>query len=213
MKSLFKETTVTIIKPTNQVKDIFDEIELEGKNVVGKVIPPTKEELAKKAEEAKLIARIKAEVLASIKIPTMPPPEVKKEEKEVEEPEKEEVEVEDDTDDETEMKMEEMCAEMEKMKAMMEDHHKKMKEMVDNAGPVFIPAAPIIPNWSDKNNNILWAKDGQMKWLSPPVSSQAYTTSNVTTTRTLDANDTSLDELADLVSSLIVDLQTAGVLK
>lgn len=42
--------------------------------------------------------------------------------------------------------------------------------------------------------------------------SSAYTTSNVTTDRTYDANATSTDELADVLGTLIADLKSAGIL-
>ena len=42
--------------------------------------------------------------------------------------------------------------------------------------------------------------------------SSAYTPSNVTTDRTFDANSTSLDEIADVLGSLIADLQATGLI-
>ena len=44
-----------------------------------------------------------------------------------------------------------------------------------------------------------------------PIAS-AYTATNVTTDRAFDANATTLDELADVVGTLLADLKTAGVL-
>lgn len=41
---------------------------------------------------------------------------------------------------------------------------------------------------------------------------QTYTPSNVTTDRTYDANATSLDEVADVLGTLIGDLQTSGII-
>lgn len=46
--------------------------------------------------------------------------------------------------------------------------------------------------------------------LSP---SSAYTPTNVTTDRSYDANATKVDELADVLGTLIADLQTAGILQ
>jgi len=40
-----------------------------------------------------------------------------------------------------------------------------------------------------------------------------YTVSNVTSRRTLNANDTSLNELADVVATLIQDLQVSRIIK
>ena len=44
------------------------------------------------------------------------------------------------------------------------------------------------------------------------VQSAAYTTSNVSTDRTYDANATTTDELADVLGTLIADLKAAGIL-
>lgn len=44
------------------------------------------------------------------------------------------------------------------------------------------------------------------------TASAAYTVANVTTDRTYDANATTLDELADVVGTIISDLQTKGIL-
>lgn len=48
--------------------------------------------------------------------------------------------------------------------------------------------------------------------LSTPIAG-AYTVTNVTTDRTFDANSTSTDELADVLGTLIDDLQTKGTLE
>ena len=47
--------------------------------------------------------------------------------------------------------------------------------------------------------------------LNTPLSS-AYTPTNVTTDRAYDANATTIDELADVLGTLIADLQSAGIL-
>lgn len=44
------------------------------------------------------------------------------------------------------------------------------------------------------------------------ASQPTYTVSNVTTDRTYDANSTSLDEIADVLGTLIADLRATGVL-
>jgi len=46
-----------------------------------------------------------------------------------------------------------------------------------------------------------------------PIGDDPYTPSNVTTTRTYDADTSSVEELADVLGTLIADLQTAGYLK
>lgn len=187
-------------------RDIFDEIELEERRVFKRVEPPTREELEKKIADAKLIERIKKEVLASIKIPEAPKPEIKIVEKVVEKPAPVEIHVEDP-------RIAKMCDEIEKLKSVIEDQNKKLDEVKD-AGPVFIPAAPVIPNWSGSAGKILSNNGDQLQWVSSiSLSSEVYSASNVTTTRTIDANDTSIDELADVLSTLIVDLQNAGVIQ
>lgn len=45
-----------------------------------------------------------------------------------------------------------------------------------------------------------------------PVAAQAYTPTNVTTDRSFDANATTVDELADVLGTLIADLQARGLL-
>lgn len=47
---------------------------------------------------------------------------------------------------------------------------------------------------------------------TPVVQPAAYTTSNVTTDRTYDANATTLDELADVVGTLIADIKSLGLI-
>lgn len=58
--------------------------------------------------------------------------------------------------------------------------------------------------------------DGPGEWMDyyagVGATGETYTLSNVTTDRTLDANDTSMDELADILGTLIADLQTAGII-
>jgi hypothetical protein len=46
---------------------------------------------------------------------------------------------------------------------------------------------------------------------TPVVQPSAYTTSNVTTDRTFDANSTTLDEVADVLGTLIADLKSLGL--
>lgn len=48
--------------------------------------------------------------------------------------------------------------------------------------------------------------------VTPVARSSAYTPTNVTTDRSYDANATTIDELADVLGSLIVDLQSVGLI-
>lgn len=83
----------------------------------------------------------------------------------------------------------------------------------------FVPAPPIIPNWSDKADGVVLSKAGsQLTWVPQTgggggTSPDVYTPTNVTTRTSFDANDTSLDELADVVGSLIESLQEAGTIQ
>jgi hypothetical protein len=47
---------------------------------------------------------------------------------------------------------------------------------------------------------------------TPAVQPPAYTPTNVTTDRTYDADSTTLDEVADVLGTLIADLQSLGVI-
>jgi hypothetical protein len=47
---------------------------------------------------------------------------------------------------------------------------------------------------------------------TPVAQSTAYSPTNVTTDRTYDANSTSLDEVADVLGTLIADLQATGLI-
>lgn len=92
-----------------------------------------------------------------------------------------------------------------------------IKKEADKRFDLFIPAPPIIPNMSDKSGKVLSNDGNQLRWIVPTsggsTSTDAYTVSNVTTDRTYDANDTSLDELADVLGSLIASLQGAGIIQ
>lgn len=48
--------------------------------------------------------------------------------------------------------------------------------------------------------------------VTPVVRSSAYTPTNVTTDRSYDANSTTIDELADVLGTLIADLQLTGII-
>ncbi len=47
---------------------------------------------------------------------------------------------------------------------------------------------------------------------TPVIQSAAYTPTNVTTDRSYDANSTSVDEMADVLGTLIADLQLMGII-
>jgi hypothetical protein len=53
-----------------------------------------------------------------------------------------------------------------------------------------------------------WAMDGQ-----PPSASETYTETNVSTLRSFDASSFTVDELADVLGTLIADLRTKGIIR
>ena len=76
----------------------------------------------------------------------------------------------------------------------------------------------MLPNYSGSSGKVLSNDGNQLKWVtaasgSASGSSEVYSVSNVTTRRTLDADDTSLDELSDLVCTLIQDFQAVGLVQ
>lgn len=73
-----------------------------------------------------------------------------------------------------------------------------------------------------RNNPLLW-QEHAVRWMANLASTlerysqindrptaNAYALSNVTVTRTLDANSTTTDELADVICTVIQDLQSKG---
>lgn len=99
--------------------------------------------------------------------------------------------------------------------------NKKIDQMIkkeaDKRFDLFIPAPPIIPNMSGSSGKVLSTDGNQLRWVVAPsggsTSPDAYAVSNLTTDRTFDADDTSLDELADVLGSLITSLQGAGIIQ
>lgn len=72
-----------------------------------------------------------------------------------------------------------------------------------------------IPPPEGNDGKVLTVVNRKAVWSEPSgsASSDAYTPTNVTTDRSFDANDTSLDEIADVLGSLIASLQGAGVIQ
>lgn len=108
------------------------------------------------------------------------------------------------------------------LKKKIEELEKKIEDQPKN------PALPmntwgfrtgkVIPSLSGKTGKYLRANGSKMEWASIEgggTSSDAYSVSNFTTDRTLDGADGqyTLDELKDLVCSLITSLQGAGVIQ
>ena len=68
------------------------------------------------------------------------------------------------------------------------------------------PRGEDIEDWKD------WADEVERVMNLLLARAGTYTPTNVTTDRAYDANATSTDELADVLGTLIADLQTKGVL-
>lgn len=104
---------------------------------------------------------------------------------------------------------------IEEIKELKETVRKLKKHIDEFEYPVFIP--PMIPNYSAENGTFLMAQGNRLQWSSAGssggTSPDVYTVSNVTTDRDLDADSTSIDELADVLGSLIQSLQGAGIIQ
>jgi hypothetical protein len=96
----------------------------------------------------------------------------------------------------------------------------KTKELAER--PVYIPGGSGvigIPNpTGTPENYVLTIERGQAKWKVATAagggsSSDAYTVSNGTTDRAFDVSNTSIDELAAVLGSLIASLQGAGIIQ
>jgi hypothetical protein len=104
---------------------------------------------------------------------------------------------------------------IEELKKKIKELEEKIKEPREN---VNIVAGMMLPNYSSANGKVLTVQAGALTWGTPAASSggtspDVYTPANVTTLRSYDANDTSLDELADVLGSLIASLQGAGIIQ
>jgi hypothetical protein len=62
------------------------------------------------------------------------------------------------------------------------------------------------------NTYTFQAGSGTIAFVGEYDTAEVYTPTNVTTDRSFDANSTSLDELADIVGTLIADLQGVNIL-
>jgi len=61
--------------------------------------------------------------------------------------------------------------------------------------------------------NLDYAASGHTGFQPAITASATYTETNVTTTRAYDANSTSIDEIADVLGTLIADLRALGAIK
>lgn len=105
---------------------------------------------------------------------------------------------------------------------ILKEAEKRIKKEIDaldksgRFGPIVVPS-PI----ADQNGNagkFLTTNGSTTKWATVTAtgggsSPDAYTANNVTTTRTFDATLTSLDEIANVLGSLITSLQGAGIIQ
>lgn len=74
----------------------------------------------------------------------------------------------------------------------------------------------IVFRLADNANNLIMSVLDNKAWglngVAPTVTQTGWTTSNLTTDRVIDANATTIDELADVLGTLVEDLKTKGVL-
>jgi hypothetical protein len=98
-----------------------------------------------------------------------------------------------------------------RLKAAMTDYEKNWK----NIAPIVVPGPIALQD--GQGGKILSTDGRQTKWIAPTTggstSSDAYTVNNNTTLRTYDATNTSMDELARVLGSLIASLQGAGIIQ
>lgn len=99
---------------------------------------------------------------------------------------------------------------------------------ITDAATVYISGAPTAgTNATITRNHALWVDSGTVRFdgdidhngtnlgfygVTPTPRSSAYTPTNVSADRAYDANATSIDELADVVGTLIADLQLVGII-
>lgn len=104
-------------------------------------------------------------------------------------------------------------SELKDLKEKIEKLEKLLKDKDREVAVQYI--GTMIPNYSGKDGKVLSIVNGQLTWVeaSGASSDEVYTATNVTTRRTLNADDTSLDELADLVGTLIADFKAIGLIQ
>lgn len=99
--------------------------------------------------------------------------------------------------------------------ANLEQEIKSLKEVLPflhgGSGVIGIP-----PPEGSPDNNVLTVSGGKAVWKkssSGGSSSDAYTPTNVVTDRSYDASSTTLNEIANVLGSLIASLQGAGIIQ
>lgn len=109
------------------------------------------------------------------------------------------------------------ASEIEVLKEKIEELKKLIKKQEDRDIAVQY-IGTMIPNFNGKNGKVLSPVNGQLNWVDQSgggitASSDAYTPTNVATDRSFDAAETSLDELANVLGSLIASLQGTGIIQ
>lgn len=111
--------------------------------------------------------------------------------------------------------------EIEDLKKKILELAAKLEESSKNQTPfngMGFRTGKIIPSLSQQGGKYLTNDGSKLRWATVSAqgggsSPDAYTVSNLTTVRTFDADSTSIDELADVLGSLIVSLQGAGIIQ
>lgn len=105
---------------------------------------------------------------------------------------------------------------------ILKEAEKRIKKEIDaldksgRFGPIVVPSP--IADQSGHGGQVLSTDGNKTKWItaasgSGGSSSDAYTVNNGNTLRTYNATDTSLDEIARVLGSLIASLQGAGIIQ
>lgn len=202
-QDLFDTTTLEDIFDKTSINDVFDGIE---ENRLTPYVAPPRIDVQLNADIKKKIKDLINVELA--KLPKEKKPETKIIEKTINNPTKviiKEKEVIDNT-------KEVIKAYEEKIKKSFEDYEKSGRGMY----PIVVPSP--IANQTGNGGKVLSTDGNITKWItasssSGSVSTDVYTPTNVITTRSFDANNTSLDQLADVLGSLIASLQSAGIIQ
>lgn len=118
--------------------------------------------------------------------------------------------------DDTKYAKEESISDLKKQIKELNDQLEKFKEIIPLLASRGGSGVVGLPDQTGKSGKVLSTNGSAPIWVTAASgggSPESYTVSNVTTQRTLNANDTSLDELADVLGSLITDMKAAGMLQ
>lgn len=105
-------------------------------------------------------------------------------------------------------RVKELQKEIEKLKGELNDLRDRPN--------IVVGGGTLLPNYSNQEGKTLKVVGGKLDWAtaaSGGTSSDQYTVSNVTTDRTLNGSSFTINELANVLGSLIQSLQGAGIIQ